>query len=608
VIAVAADFEVPWVAGAGIVGIAAGAAAGTRVADKILTDVVDPVRAAVAARAAVDERLALVIHGGAGLSPLRDVDPYSIGVWRSAAAEEQRDKAVTRPPYVPRSIDGALADRLATIGPEGGVVVVSGHPKAGKSRTLFEALARSPVTQDRTLYALRTPNTTAGAATTRPFDALIDTRTDIDGPTSVLWMDDAHEHFSYGLTLARLTKLRERHERLIVAMTIHTERLQPPPRRAEADELSPVDLALLDHLAQLAHDLATTLSAQEQGVARDAYPGLLDHIESPVDFERLPSWFAGVDYLRDRYHRAGPVHYGGKAVARAINWRRAGKPAGINDTQLRQLADIALDELDPGAAYTDDTYAAALDWARGVDKASDPGWHGIALVRPVPGSNQSLWRDFDAVTAWVTDGPRPDPPLSHRTWTAVLDHVTPDTAFPVGIAAYWAGEVDISITTHRIAVEAGDTDAMYSLGYLLANELDPPQVDDARTWYGRAAEAGNTNAMHNLGILLANRVDPPRLDEARTWSTRAAEAGHTGAMLYLGALLAERLDPPRLDEARTWYVRAAEAGDSNAMFYLGELLAKRLDPPRLDEARTWYQRAADAGHAGARSALEVLGK
>jgi hypothetical protein len=437
VIAVAADFEVPWVAGAGIVGIAAGAAAGTRVADKILTDVVDPVRAAVAARAAVDERLALVIHGGAGLSPLRDVDPYSIGVWRSAAAEEQRDKAVTRPPYVPRSIDGALADRLATIGPEGGVVVVSGHPKAGKSRTLFEALARSPVTQDRTLYALRTPNTTAGAATTRPFDALIDTRTDIDGPTSVLWMDDAHEHFSYGLTLARLTKLRERHERLIVAMTIHTERLQPPPRRAEADELSPVDLALLDHLAQLAHDLATTLSAQEQGVARDAYPGLLDHIESPVDFERLPSWFAGVDYLRDRYHRAGPVHYGGKAVARAaINWRRAGKPAGINDTQLRQLADIALDELDPGAAYTDDTYAAALDWARGVDKASDPGWHGIALVRPVPGSNQSLWRDFDAVTAWVTDGPRPDPPLSHRTWTAVLDHVTPDTAFPVGIAAY----------------------------------------------------------------------------------------------------------------------------------------------------------------------------
>jgi TPR repeat protein len=40
--------------------------------------------------------------------------------------------------------------------------------------------------------------------------------------------------------------------------------------------------------------------------------------------------------------------------------------------------------------------------------------------------------------------------------------------------------------------------------------------------------------MFNLGVLLADRLEPPRLDEARTWWTRAAEAGHREAMSALG--------------------------------------------------------------------------
>ena len=85
-LAAAAEVGVPGVAGAGIVGVAAGVAAGTKVADKFFTEVVDPIRARVAGRAAVNEQLALVLHTGAGLTPLRDAVPYPIGVWRSAAA------------------------------------------------------------------------------------------------------------------------------------------------------------------------------------------------------------------------------------------------------------------------------------------------------------------------------------------------------------------------------------------------------------------------------------------------------------------------------------------------------------------------------------------
>ena len=53
--------------------------------------------------------------------------------------------------------------------------------------------------------------------------------------------------------------------------------------------------------------------------------------------------------------------------------------------------------------------------------------------------------------------------------------------------------------------------------------------------------------MNNLGVLLAAQLDPPDLDEARHWYEQAAAAGHTGAMNNLGYLLAAQLDPPDLD-------------------------------------------------------------
>jgi hypothetical protein len=43
-----------------------------------------------------------------------------------------------------------------------------------------------------------------------------------------------------------------------------------------------------------------------------------------------------------------------------------------------------------------------------------------------------------------------------------------------------------------------------------ANRRDPPQLDQARTWYEKAADGGNTNAMYNLGQLVTNQWDPPQ--------------------------------------------------------------------------------------------------
>jgi TPR repeat protein len=144
--------------------------------------------------------------------------------------------------------------------------------------------------------------------------------------------------------------------------------------------------------------------------------------------------------------------------------------------------------------------------------------------------------------------------------------------------------------------EEGDASAQYSLGLLLAHQMDPPDLDGARTWWTRAAEGGHTGAQFNLGMLLEDDLNPPDLDGARKWYTRAAEAGDVRAQLNLGFLLSTRLDPPDLDGARTWWTQAAEDGDDRAQFNLGMLFEDDLNPPDLDGARKWYTRAAEAGH------------
>jgi integrase len=64
---------------------------------------------------------------------------------------------------------------------------------------------------------------------------------------------------------------------------------------------------------------------------------------------------------------------------------------------------------------------------------------------------------------------------------------------------------------------------MYNLGVLLANQWDPPELDQARIWWEKAADAGVTKAIYNLGALLADRWDPP------SW-TRPAPGGRRPPM------------------------------------------------------------------------------
>ena len=64
---------------------------------------------------------------------------------------------------------------------------------------------------------------------------------------------------------------------------------------------------------------------------------------------------------------------------------------------------------------------------------------------------------------------------------------------------------DSATGNNQRAANAGNTVAMVNLGSLLANRINPPDLDGARNWYQRAADVGHTEAMHNLGILAGVR-------------------------------------------------------------------------------------------------------
>ncbi|SDB94493.1 hypothetical protein GA0111570_11115 [Raineyella antarctica] len=61
---------------------------------------------------------------------------------------------------------------------------------------------------------------------------------------------------------------------------------------------------------------------------------------------------------------------------------------------------------------------------------------------------------------------------------------------------------------YTAAAEAGDTDAMYNPGVLLADVLDPPDLAQARHWYTTAAGPIDAiESLRNLPLVLVSAYD-----------------------------------------------------------------------------------------------------
>jgi hypothetical protein len=314
--------------------------------------VIEPITGLFTQQRTEEDRLRTILLGGEPL-PLAKVDPFEIS---EIAEESARHKGA--PEYVKRTLDGELekAFEQPTLDRSGRLVVLRGDPKAGKSRTLWEAVRQC---EGRRLVALRAPDPAVEASrpAAEPLSTLLGLEralSKVHGRDLVFWIDDAHDHLDKGLTRDNLRRLVERYPQAIIAATIHSARLDAIKdfdRELHKLMREPFDELLLE----------ARLDTAELQRAKERYPGVTED----TDLERLPELFAAVRQLIDRYQLSKAEQPVGVAVAAAaIAWQRAGMPPGSIDREaLKTLTKLTLGEIAPTRELIDEDFAAGLSWS-----------------------------------------------------------------------------------------------------------------------------------------------------------------------------------------------------------------------------------------------------
>ncbi|MGV9679112.1 tetratricopeptide repeat protein [Nocardia sp. NPDC003482] len=513
------------------------------------------------------------VFGLNDLPTIGELDPYLLGATSSAFGRS--GEYGRRDSYVPRTA-GRVDERLAQALTGDRLVVMVGPSKAGKTRTLFEAV-RSYDRQARLVWP--TPDGVGELAAHPRITGCDD--------TLVVWLDDLHLYLTRAdpLTPATLARLRARRGPTVVVATLRSE------MRAQlrgAGELRQETRLLLEQALTI--DLApTSEDPDERTAAARAYPG-----QAGTSGEHgLGEVLAGAPELLARYDDARaadpPLH---AVIAVAVDWARIGRTEPIPEPTL---IDLTLQHLRTTHPHLDTT-STNIRHATLIARTPPAGAGRAAALRTTYLDDDTRgYTAFDyLIAADAGQDHRQRRPIPDTYWHNATQDCDPQTLTAVGLAAYQQDDHPIAATLWRKAADAGDSRAMLSLGFLLKEDGARAQ---AETWYRKAADAGNSRAMLSLGFLL--KADGARA-QAETWYRKAADAGNSQAMLSLGILLNEDGDRA---QAETWYRKAADVGNRHAMSSLGFLLKEEGD--RV-QAEIWWRKAADAGDTFALLSLAVL--
>lgn len=162
----------------------------------------------------------------------------------------------------------------------------------------------------------------------------------------------------------------------------------------------------------------------------------------------------------------------------------------------------------------------------------------------------------------------------------------------------------------RARAEAGDADALNTLGNLAANGQGVPQSDtEALRLYRLAADRGHAPANFNLGMMHElGRGTLRDLEAAFGFYLKAAEAGFAPAQFNVGNMYANGVGTPQdYFEAAIWFRQAAERNVPEAQYNLG--LAYELGRGLTKDetlAVKWYRSASEQGYARARYNLALM--
>ncbi|MFB6427917.1 tetratricopeptide repeat protein [Streptomyces microflavus] len=455
---------------------------------------------------------------------LDTADPIALGVRRTRRLPGESPL----PPYVSRDCDRQLDARVREAARSGGLVVVTGAPLSGKTRTAWAALF------------------TNLSGTTRVFAP--PPGTDLRGLAAVLrgrgeegcvlWLDDLEGHLGKrGLTPAVLADLVRLRVPVLATMgdeAYDAHRFGVRIRAGVLGGTEPVELA-----REWSEKEQRRLEAQDEDARlRAAALGRGVHT--------APEYLAVGPELLEEWRRARRpnAHPRGHLLVRvAIDFARCGL-GEVPREALRSAQALYPQELTTAHA---ETFDDGLGWSAHVR-------HGVTGLL-APGGRQDTWAVFGSLVADV--GERPEgPPVPLGMWSLALDTAPEE-------AARWT----VRWNAHLTLVPLADSDPEISvvLGRINATIGD---IETAAFWYRKAADTGHIEAVAALGDLLV-LLDSEA--EAIPYLETAAEAGIVEAQYTLGKVLAAR--------AQRWIARAAEAGHPLAAQALPPLRKVTATPP-----------------------------
>ncbi|MER6787123.1 hypothetical protein ABT330_21320 [Streptomyces sp. NPDC000658] len=473
-----------------------------------------------------------------------EADPIALGV-RPARRLPDLPRL---PPYVTRDVD----DALTRWSDEDGLLVITGGPMSGRSRTAWETLRRHAPAGAR-VYA------PAPGTDLRALPGLLRDRTG----DHVLWLDDLGAHLGeHGLEPALLAQLTKLDVPVLGTMSDHVY----------DDHLSADGPAHRLLVSARTERLATGWSAAErERLARTAYdPRLVEALRGHGG-SGVTRYLAVAPLLSAMWRRAhtsrSPNPGRHVLIRAAVDLVRCGVTGDIPQDVLEE-AFRAYGRRHTGRFHDGGAFGEALDWAAECR-------HEVTgmLVRGADrrvGESERTWRPYGSLVADVLqDVQAPDVP--DAVWRCVLKSAAYDPAVREAVRSTARG-------VFVPKAQAGDAEAMYMLS--LVEEGGAGELD----WLRKAVDAGKAELSGQVGERLLDRGEP---EEALPYLRAAAErepGGH-GTRLVGEAHLAL---------AEQWLRRAAEEKDPRAAQQLGDIEFGRGEVLEALEHYAWAHRR---GHA-----------
>jgi tetratricopeptide (TPR) repeat protein len=513
----------------------------------------------------------LLVHtGGARPPQLSELTDSGLG------ATPTRYSIQGAAPYVTRGeADQAIRGMLAAPGPPYPFVIVWGATKAGKSRTLAEAI-RATFAPDSAVMLPRNGQALFELAQLNLGDLA-------GNPPAVVVLDNLDPAGLEALTPDVLNLVRQY---AVIAATMTSQRRADVLRTGgEVGGVAQAALATVTGEYELSSE--PPMGAQRAEAER-LYP------EERFDGS-IAETLVGARELIARYKASHDTHPAACAILRAaIDCRRAGIFRPIAEPELRRLFPLYLPAVRIDLTPTEERLAAALEWAA-IPIASQ-----VALLqRANPGQEPSAWIIFDhAVTADEGHGEHLSRPIPAEMWSELTDVVSVDDAFYIGFSADRRDLTAAAIAAFQKARHSSLINiaslAALGLGRLL---IDQGDMAGARTAYCDAMSLGHPDIAPLAAIGLGNCLAQKDVDGARAAYQFAVDCGHPDstpmAANYLGILLSRQGD---VAGARVAYELAAHSGHPDvavqAAMALGGLLEKVGD---VAEACAAYQLVIDLG-------------